>query len=114
MEINKKKEPEKVESKLMILKENESIARFKTEEIKELEIKLKELVPDLKFKDSIFKKLGLDCKMNNILISKSYYENKKRYKPYFQKPNSVCYHVLLGSSQQSFVRLEDVFSKSSA
>ena len=73
MEINKKKEPEKVESKLMMLKENESIARFKTEEIKELEIKLKELLSDLKFKDSIFKKLGLNCKMNNTLISKSYY-----------------------------------------
>ena len=57
----------------MILKENESIARLKTEEIKELEIKLKELVSDLTFKDSIFKKLGLNCKMNNILISKSYY-----------------------------------------
>ena len=59
----------------MILKENES--RLKTEEIKELEIKLKELVSDLTFKDSIFKKLGLNCKMNNILISKSYYWKQK-------------------------------------
>ena len=38
------------------------MARFKIKEIKELELELKELKSELKFKDSIFKKLGLILK----------------------------------------------------
>ena len=48
----------------MSLKEKERMARFKIEEIKELEIELKELEsklrPELKFKELIFKVLGLN------------------------------------------------------
>ena len=47
MEINRKKELEQIEPKLTSLKENERITRFKIEEIKELEIELKELESEL-------------------------------------------------------------------
>ena len=47
IEINRKKELEQIESKLTSLKENERMARFKIEEIKELEIELKELESEL-------------------------------------------------------------------
>ena len=56
MEINKKKELEKIKSKLMSPKENERIVRFKIEEIKGLEIELKELEFERKFKEPILKK----------------------------------------------------------
>ena len=46
-EINRKKELEQIEPKLTSLKENERITRFKIEEIKELEIELKELESEL-------------------------------------------------------------------
>ena len=59
LKINRKKELEEIESKSMILKENERMARFKIEEIKELEIELKGLESELKFKKLILKKLGL-------------------------------------------------------
>ena len=39
----------------MILKENERMARFKIEEIKEVEIELKELESELRFKRLILK-----------------------------------------------------------
>ena len=77
MKINTKKELEKIESKLMSLKENERMARFKTEQIKGLEMELKELESELelelKYEESIFKNRGLNCEMNNIQVSKSYY-----------------------------------------
>ena len=47
IEINRKKELQQIESKLTSLKENERMARFKIEEIKELEIELKELESEL-------------------------------------------------------------------
>ena len=47
IEINRKKELEQIESKLTSLKENERMARFKIEEIKELGIELKELESEL-------------------------------------------------------------------
>ena len=53
------------------------MSRFKIEEIKELEAELKglesELELELRFKELIFKVLGLNCEMNNFLVSKSYY-----------------------------------------
>ena len=60
----------------MRLNENERMARFKIEEVKELEAELNRLQSvlelELKFKEPIFKKLGLNCEMSNILVSKSY------------------------------------------
>ena len=45
----------------MSLKEKGRIVRFKIEEIKELEIELKELEPELEFKELIFKIALLNC-----------------------------------------------------
>ena len=60
----------------MRLNENERMARFKIEEVKELEAELNRLQSvlelELKFKEPILKKLGLNCEMSNILVSKSY------------------------------------------
>ena len=62
--------------KLINLKQNERKARFEIEEIKELETELKETESELKFKEWIFKKLGLNCEITfqsrNLII-----ENKK-------------------------------------
>ena len=66
--MNKKKELEEIESKLMSLKENERMVRFKIEEIKGSELELEQ-----NFKEPILKKLGLNYQMNNILILKCYY-----------------------------------------
>lgn len=68
MKINTKNEIEEIESKLISLKENERLVRFKTEGIKELELKLK-----LRFEKLIFEMRGISCEMNNILVSESYY-----------------------------------------
>ena len=65
----------------MILKDR--MARFKIEEIKELKL-------ELKFEELILERSRLGCEMNNILVSKSYFN---------QKPNSVCYHA------QTFISL---------
>ena len=65
MKIDIKKELEKIGSQFTSLKQKEKMARFKIEEITELEIELKELEsklkPKLKFKELIFKMLGLNC-----------------------------------------------------
>ena len=66
--MDKKKELEEIESKLMSLKENERMVRFKIEEIKGSELALEQ-----NLKEPILKKLGLNHQMNNILILKSYY-----------------------------------------
>ena len=77
MKTNRKKELEEIELELMSLKENERRAIFKIEEIKKLQIELKELESELeleiKFKELIFKKPGLNCEVNNVLASKTYY-----------------------------------------
>ena len=77
MKTNRKKELEEIELELMSLKENERRAIFEIEEIKKLQIELKELESELeleiKFKELIFKKLGLNCEVNNVLASKTYY-----------------------------------------
>ena len=77
MKTNRKKELEEIESELMSLKQNERRAIFKIEETKKSEIELKELESQLeleiKFKELIFKKLGLNCEGNNVLVSKTYY-----------------------------------------
>ena len=65
----------------MILKENERMARFKIEEIKEVEIELKGLESELRFKRLILKKLELFG--NNILVSKCYYSKPKMMKTLF-------------------------------
>ena len=65
MKMDTKQELEEIRSELISPKEKERMTRFKTEYIKELEIELKELEsklkPDLKFKELIFKMLGLNC-----------------------------------------------------
>ena len=77
MKTNRKKELEEIELELMSLKENERRAIFKIEEIKKLQIELKELESELeleiKFKELIFKKPGLNCEVNNVLASKTYH-----------------------------------------
>ena len=61
----------------MGLKETERMKILKIEEIKELEAELKEpeseLELELKFKEPILEKIGVNCKMNNILVFKIYY-----------------------------------------
>ena len=49
MKMNQKKELEEIESNLMSLNENERMTRFKTGDIKELHIELKELESEIKF-----------------------------------------------------------------
>ena len=49
MKINQKKELEETESNLMSLNENERMTRFKTGDLKELHIELKELESEIKF-----------------------------------------------------------------
>ena len=75
--INKKTQLKKIASKLMGLKETERMKILKIEEIKELEAELKEpeseLELELKFKEPILEKIGVNCKMNNILVFKIYY-----------------------------------------
>ena len=81
MKTNRKKELEEIESELMSLKQNERRAIFKIEETKKSEIELKELESQLeleiKFKELIFKKLGLNCEVNKVLVSKTYYWKQK-------------------------------------
>lgn len=49
MKRNQNKELEEMESNLMSLNENERVTRFKTGDIKELHIELKELESEIKF-----------------------------------------------------------------
>ena len=70
MKINRKQELEEIELQLMSLKENERMARFKIEGIKELEINKQSRIRTrvkTKIKELIFKKLGLNCEMSNTL-----------------------------------------------
>ena len=68
IKINIKEELEEIGLELMNLKEKERMTRLKIEEIKELEMKLKELESELnlelKFKELIFEILRLVCKVN--------------------------------------------------
>ena len=70
MKINRKQELEEIELQLMSLKENERMARFKIEGIKELEINKQSRIRTrvkTKIKKLILKKLGLNCEMSNTL-----------------------------------------------
>ena len=70
MKINRKQELEEIELQLMSLKENERMARFKIEGIKELEINKQSRIRTrvkTKIKELIFKKLGLNCEVSNTL-----------------------------------------------